>query len=759
MSPKKVSKVSKFKYIVLAALVLILLACIGVFGYFMLQSRQKVERIQAALAALANGDRDAARTLFIDVLSEDPNNETAIVKLAELSEQDGIWSDAAQLWLRAAGLNEFKPEYEEAAIRTLLRGRDFIRLNALLERKKQKSGLTPPQTLMLGLAAFRTGQIPLATQLLSSITDAKTLASPLADLLENLLNTAKQPDSQRFAEMEKLAKSDDPVVAFEALHFIAYYQQSQGNQRAAETTFKAAAALNPYNGDMMLADYYYYNRDYDAAIAIYRKILGRTRTPDAAIRLGEALAIQNKPAEIRELSKKYNVGNKQMLLAGYYLDALAAFLEGNEKELAENLKPLTIDFRSPMALFMMMHSAIYQNNPAEVERIAEIFSRDARYREFEPKIADMLLPYIDRLAGARQMEAAARLARMIQKKDQPNLILSRLIIADDLRRNSLNMIELARALKAFPNDLVLLDCAAAAALQRGDYAEALKMATRNKEAGADIPPVNLQILSALEGLKRIDDANALFLELRKKTPADQGLATLYLDFCIRTGRTADLARLADEFGKSDIPAMRNLTPYIKAEIAFLENNRAGVIKELRQTGDGTSGLDYRKAYLYARIDEIDAAIAIYLGIAEKYPAPALIQVNLSELYAEKGDKAKALEAAEKAWRIAPEWSASQECYGIRLKENLDFERAFRLLDQQLNARNDSPRVLEAWRVSIENLIKQQFDAKEYFTCRDYCRRLSAKFPGNAVATEYNAKLAEVRSSEEKNNAAQPAKDK
>mgnify|MGYP000072527794 CR=1 FL=1 len=123
--------------VLLALLALVTLGCLGVFGWFMFRSHRKVVRYNEAVRAMETGDSSRAKLLLLETIREDRNHEAAIVKLAELLEQEGDWQGAAQLWRRASGLNAFQTEYVGRYQQALLRSGGYEQLLNALERQKQ----------------------------------------------------------------------------------------------------------------------------------------------------------------------------------------------------------------------------------------------------------------------------------------------------------------------------------------------------------------------------------------------------------------------------------------------------------------------------------------------------------------------------------------------------------------------------------------------------------------------------------------------
>mgnify|MGYP005957711357 CR=1 FL=1 len=150
--------------------------------------------------------------------------------------------------------------------------------------------------------------------------------------------------------------------------------------------------------------------------------------------------------------------------------------------------------------------------------------------------------------------------------------------ADDLRQGRLGSAEVKQALGAFPKDPVLLNAAAARALQQGEFAAALELAERNRAAGGNNPGILFQLLAAREGLGKLDEVSAEFGAARRKQPEDTALADLYLSFCVRNRRAGELKQLAEELRQAKTPELRVLALAAEAESALLKQDSAAAEK-------------------------------------------------------------------------------------------------------------------------------------------------------------------------------------
>ncbi|MDD5663272.1 MAG: hypothetical protein PHT71_03310 [Victivallaceae bacterium] len=732
------------KYLILSVLVLISFASIGIFGYFMYKNRQKVELFQLAMAAYATGNYPQAKIGFVNVLRDDYNNEIALVKLAELAERSGNWAEASYYWNRASSLNAFDDHYFSATIRNMLKCRDFTGITRLLENYKKTKALDAEDMIFEAFSHFMLRNYGKSRELLNEIPDSAKTSSPLAELLEFYLTVGQNSDPEMVDKLIKLSKCGDSVVMFEAYTSLASIYQNNENYGKTEESLKSAATLNPFAGLPLLGEFYSMRANHAAASKAYRDALSFGPSAILATKLGESLAAQNDRSGIIELAKSYRSGNRQALKAGYYLDALAAFLAGDWKTMGNNLRYLDDSFNTPPAIMMRLCLAVYERNSEKAGQALERFSSDLRFRLMVPRAVQITLPFIIGLIHEQKITEAAALARKLEKSGASDIIVSRLVLADNLQKNISVPSEIKKALEKFPEDQVLLGIAAVDALRDGRYREALQYIEKNLKNGFNTVDVRLQHIAALEGLKQNDMAATEFRHVMDENPDRFELIKGFMEFAVRNARINDLEFLVVRVMTSDKPIIRQFAPYVEAEKAFIIGNNEQVKYYLKQADSNYPELVFRAAVLYGLIDELDMGIASYLKIADSFPDRALVQINLSELYDAKGNSSKALEIAEKAWRSEPERVEVLECYGIRLAKSGELDKASLLLEQAMARSNStSSRAFECWREVQERLLEQKFNRGEYSACRNLCIKLLRRIPDHPQALQYLKKLDEI----------------
>lgn len=745
-------KIFSPKIILLVLFLVIAAGSSALFAYYLVRGHQRSMRFQEALKQLDAGNIPFAKRLLNISINEDPNNELAFVKMAELMVKEGRWNNAAILWRRAAILNPLKAEYRQAEIDALLRGRLYNSLLTVLELEAKDTKLTPQQNCYLAYANYKLDRVLVAEEIFVSITDRETQLTPMARLLEVVLNIKKNSPETRLAELAELAESKDPVVAFEALEHLARQFTLDNQPERAENALTRARDLNPECGTPILGQFYFFNNNFAAAIPIFQEILANGMDPAIALMLGEALASQNRLDDIHKLSEQYRVGNKTILQVSTYLDALQAFGRQDFPALRDNIKRINGVYKTPVALMMSLHAAVYERDVNGIRQVVDSIRVTRGDNVLLEQAQGIVMPLIKTFFDEQNLIAAATLADLFRNPDKPDLFLTRVSLTGNFDKRLLQRRDVMSALQAFPDDPVVLRIAAALAMQNRQFGEAITHIERNLRNGNTTEPIRLQYILALQNTGQTDRAISQYQEVLKANPDNRAMAYSYFAFCVSNNRKNELQALLADTRQRPKPEQRYLAPYIEAELALLNNDIATMVATLKKaiveqplSADQREDVEliYRVAYLFALVDEIRPAIELYQRIADVYPMPIMIQLNLAELYASVGEYEKALELAQAAWQANGSLLAVQECLGLRLVETKRYARAIQLLGLPVDSKKASPRALDAWRAAMESLIRDAFTAKKYLDCLNLSQQLLRHFSDNQLALDHVAQCRAV----------------
>lgn len=742
----------------LAAAILVLLACLVAISASVVSNLRKTARLQEAFKLADSGANDQlALKLLRNCLKNDPHQEAAYAKMARVYERLGEWNKAAAAWQYAASLNAMQPDYIDARLLALFRAQNYETLASTLDAMQKKAALPPKQAVLAALAFCKTGQHGTARELLAAITDQEALASPAGKLLAIYVNAQNTPRNDVVAALTEITKVLEPAIAFDAMNALAGIALADGDFAQTEKWLLDASAILPESGQIKLGNFYFLRQDFDRALPLYIEVLKRDGNPDIATRLGEIYASRNDRAALLELYEKYQLGSKPFLLAGYYLEALLAFMDRDDAKLADVLKRLNNIYNTPVAMLMTLYSGLQQNQVAEVTKALSLIQTNFPGSAIQERAVAMVMPFIATLVANRRLQDAAQLAVIIRDEKAPALLLEQVILTDKLRRRILSGNDVSAALSRFPEDPQILYVAAEFALAQRNYAAAREHALASMRLGNTKVAMQLIYLSALEGMGANDDLAAAFAQFRTKSPDDADLANAYLLYCTRHRKTGELEALRKEMDSKTEPGFQAIARYAEAELAWQRQDlpamtaalqKAIAIKPVDVRDFAEVQLTYRAAFLLAAADVVEPAIQLYEKIAASFSQKPLLLINLSELYAVKGQPDKALAAALNARQLMPTWPPASECYGIRLLEAKDYARAAETLAPLLLRPERSARVLDSWTRAMEGLIRSQFAAGQFELCLASCDALAKQAPNHPVAAEFTpkakAKIAAVR---------------
>ena len=228
----------KSKKITLFFLLLLLLLCFLATTWFLVtRSYRDVGFYQQALQEYKLGETQKAKERMQNVIRDDWNNELAIVTLAEWFDADREWNFSSWLWLRAASLNTFKPEYLKNAQQAFFRCRAFQ--EAFNAFEQGKNPLSESETLQYAYAALSIGESKRAQELFDKVKTPELLQSPLGRLLDIYLPYDKEkPKEKTFDELTALLDCGDDFIVFECL------ATSTSSNCAFQTAKKPSNALN-----------------------------------------------------------------------------------------------------------------------------------------------------------------------------------------------------------------------------------------------------------------------------------------------------------------------------------------------------------------------------------------------------------------------------------------------------------------------------------------------------------------------------------
>ncbi|NCB63647.1 MAG: hypothetical protein EOM52_08540, partial [Clostridia bacterium] len=140
-------------------------------------------------------------------------------------------------------------------------------------------------------------------------------------------------------------------------------------------------------------------------------------------------------------------------------------------------------------------------------------------------------PFSIEVGKTAELANAAALARIMQKDRQPNLLLTRIDIADKAKQGVLVISDMNLALRRFPEDVFLLQKSVELNLQTGNWAKASQDLQILQKKMPDNADLGMLFIMALSGLQKFSEADAVFADLLQKSPDNLNLLNNFLNYC------------------------------------------------------------------------------------------------------------------------------------------------------------------------------------------------------------------------------------
>lgn len=741
----------KNKQLILFFLFFLLLVCfLAITWILVTRAYREVEYYQQAVREYEFGESSRAKELMQAVIRDDWNNELAIATLAEWYDTDKEWNYSAWLWLRAAHLNSFKVEYLRKARQAFFRCRAFKEVFDVFQQKELP--LDDHETLQYAYSALSIGEKQRAQELFDSVTDEAARQSPLAKLLAVYLpHNQEKSKEETAAELTALLESSDHFIVFECLIDL-HYLELVHFKRSEEAIklLEQAAAIDPLCGMPALGDFYFTSQKYEEAAQAYR------RNPENGFwnlalisRYAEALTLTKQPEELKKLAEKCQTGDRELLLCGFYIDALLALIDDDLEKLVFSLDKTEGRFQSPLAQLLNLAVQIKENNYFEIEKLARFFGSDPSLFNYRIRADQILFPHLLTLLQDEQLANAAALARIMQRDRPPEILLTQIDIADKARQGTLSVADINRALQNFPDDELLLRQSIEVNLQIGNWTKALQETESLRQKLPDDVDLGMLAILSLTGLRQFTQADDVFLRLLATLPENINLLDNFLNYCASHQRLEVLQKQSIRIESTSRPEIREYLPVLRGLAASLQGEQARIEPLLSELRTDNPELLYHAAHLLAGVDAIQAAIQLYRKVPASHPKHGLSLLNLSELLAINGEPAEALETARKVWQAAPNWPAARECYGLRLQETGQAEAAARILDPLMPNREVSERVRQGWRQAMLQNLEKQFKAKEFEAAQKTVRRILLYWENDSTAGTCLTRIQEALKEQEK----------
>lgn len=380
----------KTRYFIAIVTAGLLIASLGVFGYFAFRSYRKGARIASAESAMADGRYASAKALLLRVLSDDPDNERAVILMADIALKEDNPPEEAWYRYRAMRLNPLDKSLIQPYIQATIRTRNFGALAEFAEHNPDGE----------------TGYYALP---------------PEAARLEKMIEEANvHLDAGRFQEAREI--------------------------------FIAATNLNYYAVAPMLAQTLLAEDRVPEAVNVYEAYLKRFPVRELAYRQAELLALGLDIKRMEELAELFPQNNSQSIAFASYVDCLTSFVNDDIERLAHQFPSIRSTVDTPFSLLMGIAVDLHTGERASAEVSYRKLLSGSPFLDFRQRARAMFRADIARRFAAREPAPQLVHEAELVLEGGSDFELERLILLARFQTRSLSLAEVEAALQQHPGD-------------------------------------------------------------------------------------------------------------------------------------------------------------------------------------------------------------------------------------------------------------------------------------------------------------------
>ena len=757
---------------IIAVIVLggVLLASLLACGYFGVKTIRRTKLRRAAMAAYENKDYALAERLLLQYVAKDPNAEAEFVALANIYHEYGSAGLEAQMWQTASSLNPLNGQYREKMLTSALRSASYQLLYSILGRKtKADEPFTDQELYLYVISSCRSGHTKDGTAVYQKAVKADPEAfhkNDLGRLAEFMVLYDSLSDGERNAYLSGAMQSENPVIRFEAIlgSIRRIRQMNDGETDRAdeiESLLKQAVEINYFAGTTYQADYRFSKYRFRDVIDVLGPYLKTIDDVNMYLLYAESCVFEQKLDELKELQRKLSRKSGALRVLAEYCEILIAYLENDNDKLVSTVRKSGNIIISPLSRFIRLRVAMINGSLNEIRTVAqEIFSAPP-FHDIHNRALLICMDYIsnemEKKENRKDPSQMADLAKILTGYLRSNRMLAEIILMDQYKKGLVKEADLMAALEEYPDDALLMRITAEYLIFNGKSDQALPMLEQIMDAAKEMkedPGRDFLFLYmlALDQLERHDEASAIFRKLVEESEFDLGLLNQYFQFCLENKREKDLISMADKLEPLKDGKLEHFGKFFRAAAMLLtedEEKENEALDLLASTPTGDSEFTFYAANTLCGYERLDEAEAKYRAILKTYRFPALIYVNLSELYHAKGDEPGALEAAKTAFEMEKRTMLPAFIYATRLSEAKRYEEAVDVLKFPRHAVNDYREdIVELWVDCMHHVIENSIAARKYLQAEEQLKHLLVVSPDDASGKENMEKVREILKAQE-----------
>ena len=761
------------KKILIIMLGFVLLGSFLIFGNIGMKLVRRTRLRHAAMAAYEKKDYTQAERLLLQYVRGNPNDEDGFVALANIYHEFGNVEMEAQMWQTANSLKPQNPEYREKMMTSAVKSANYALLHCILSRDaRANQPLTDQELYLYVISSYRSGYPADGNEAYKKYVNADPEAfhkSDLGRMAEFMATYRSFTDGERDIYLNEAMQSEDPVIQFEALYFAIRCLMDQRddndhtNDEKLERLLKQAAEVNYFAGTTLLADYYFSKCRFTDTIAVLEPYLKTIDDTYPYLQYAESCAFTGETDKLKELEKKLRGKKTGFLpLVADYSEILIAYLENDDMTLAARVRKFGMHIDSPLLHFIRLRVAIRNNSFFEILILAQEIFSSPPFHDLHNRALLICLDYITeemkKPENQIDLSQMANLANVLSGYLYGNKLLTEIILNDQFKKKLVKEDYLLTAHDYFPDDILLLRITAEFLLMEGKAEQArsiIEQALHDEMTADKKSDTRIQFLHALtlDQTGQQDKAAEVFQELLEQTEFNLDLLGEYFYFCLNNNRTEDMADMADTLNARKNGNLERFASFFRAAALLLSEDKSKeneALDLLVSTPTGKPEFTFYAANRLCEHDRLDEAEAKYRAISNTYGNPALIYVNLSNIYHAKGEKQKAMDAAKTAFELEKKSMFPAFIYAKRLSEAKRYEEAVNTLKFPRHAVNYRKDIIELWCECMHHVIEKSIADRKFLQAETQCIHLLIVNPDDEFGKETLEKVRGILFPEKKN---------
>ena len=720
------SKKKKFLYTLFLVLgAVVVLALCGAMGWLAYRHRKHANMFRVAEEAFQRGNYPLAKRSLASFLRADPNNEKAWEQLANILESSLEWREAGMAWSHLVKLNVMKEEYLKRQILAEYRAHHYQELDRIFAdlsegQRREYQEINALVQYMMYPQNLKTSQ---CLEELSK--DSHTWR--LVQVLKN---------NGPVEELLFLETVPDPVIQVEAFLLDAYLAEVKERQlERAEECYRKAADINPELCARVLGNFLFQHIRYQEAKDVYQKIRLIMMADTDIANYAETLFFLKEEENLAKLEKKIPRRIRASVSLRAYVQSLLAYLKHDSQNMIKNYRVAQLERNTPVGLLLSYAVAV---ESSDLPLMSKVIAQWKKSKLFQEKLA-RLLPNmrlaVETAMKEKKWKEAAQLGALFLEVAPPEPLAWRAVVQEQVENHRLPRNLIQEAVKRFPKEEFFRRQALAVALMSHNKGQVLASYDQLIAVSKEPFMEHYRKVLFLETQGLVEEAAA---ELKALLEKDNSLLTAKhaLAFGLRTGNLEAL-HFAEKY-----PEIANIAKFeLERRTGDLDKATKFLLDTPVEQSLSAERLEDRDllfplAAFLALTHATERAVKIYTELLPYMGKNPIIELNLSEIYADAGQRELALKYAADAYQKTPDSPTVKIVYGLRFAELPDFEKAITYLSDTTADENIKIVLISC----LAKTIADTYEKRRFTDCLAYIRRLQELDPQNPYIHEYLAKL-------------------